>query len=175
MASDIRKAGVDDIPGIVTAARMVWHAHYPGIISPAQIDYMLGRMYAPEVIASEIEGGEVTYFLMERDGALVAFAACGPSVSQGEFKLHKLYVLPSHQRLGFGRRLIQAVIRHARERSGERLILCVNKGNASALAAYARCGFRLRESICVDIGGGFQMDDHILELELLPDRTGIGF
>lgn len=175
MADGIRKAGLDDITGIVEAAHIVWRAHYPGIISLAQIEYMLGRMYAPEVIAAEMQDQGVAYFLAERDGALVAFAACGPSVSEGEFKLHKLYVLPAYQRLGYGRGLIRAVITHARERSGESLILCVNKGNASALAAYTRCGFRLRESICVDIGGGFRMDDHILELDLRPGPRAIGF
>lgn len=173
MDSCVRNAGLDDIPRIVQAARVVWQTHYPGIISQDQIEYMLLRMYDPEVIASEMQEGGVIYYLAEREGALAGFAACGPGGPPGEFKLHKLYVLPQFQRAGWGRRLIEAAVANVRQRSGERLSLCVNKRNASALAAYSGYGFRVRESVCVDIGGGFQMDDFVLELDLRSTRLGI--
>jgi hypothetical protein len=42
----------------------------------------------------------------------------------------------------------------------------VNKRNASAIAAYRKHGFDVRESVVKDIGGGFVMDDYIMEKRL---------
>ncbi|SBT09766.1 Acetyltransferase (fragment) [Candidatus Propionivibrio aalborgensis] len=38
----------------------------------------------------------------------------------------------------------------------------MNKQNVRAIAAYERKGFSVRESVCVNIGGGFVMDDFIM-------------
>jgi hypothetical protein len=46
-------------------------------------------------------------------------------------------------------------------------MLTVNKRNAKAMAAYQRNGFTLTESVVVDIGGGFVMDDYVMTKELL--------
>ena len=53
----ILPATADDIPVLRDLAQRIWHAHYSGIISREQIDYMLARMYAAEVIRSELAAG----------------------------------------------------------------------------------------------------------------------
>ena len=72
----------------------------------------------------------------------------------------------SSQRKGIGAWLIKAVMAGARDRGGRSLILFVNKQNIQALCAYARFGFRHRESVVVEIGSGFVMDDYVLERAL---------
>jgi RimJ/RimL family protein N-acetyltransferase len=54
-----------------------------------------------------------------------------------------------------------------RQLGADRLMLTVNKRNAKAMAAYQRNGFTLTESVVVDIGGGFVMDDYVMTKELL--------
>jgi hypothetical protein len=44
--------------------------------------------------------------------------------------------------------------------------LRVNKGNHIAIAAYQHIGFTKRGSIVSDIGGGFCMDDYLMQLDL---------
>lgn len=44
--------------------------------------------------------------------------------------------------------------------------LNVNKHNAVAIAAYERCGFRIASGVEIDIGGGFVMDDWVMERAL---------
>ena len=44
----------EHLPAIAELAGVIWRACYPGIITPAQIDYMLARMYALDVLRDEI-------------------------------------------------------------------------------------------------------------------------
>jgi len=165
-AAPIRRAGVDDIPLIRSLAHEIWHAHYPGIITVAQIDYMLGRGYAPDVLQAEIAGGKTEYYLIDADGAPAGFASVGPTDRPGEFKLHKLYLrLAAHGR-GLGSRLIACAADAARARGAHTLILTVSKRNTKALASYRRNGFTLRCTAVFDIGGGHVMDDFVLEKPL---------
>jgi GNAT superfamily N-acetyltransferase len=78
-------------------------------------------------------------------------------------KLDKLYVHPGHQRHGIGAALEKTVEDWARRQRARRLWLQVNRGNTQAIAAYRKYGFRIVESRVFDIGGGFVMDDHLME------------
>lgn len=161
----ILPAGSDDVQSVASLAEVVWRAHYPGIISAAQIDYMLRRMYDLAVLRQELADG-IRYDRLLLGGALVAFAAYGPSGADGEMKLHKLYVHPARQRQGLGGVLLRHVEAVNRERGFRVLTLTVNKRNAQALAAYRKHGFAIREAVVVDIGGGFVMDDYVMEKKL---------
>ncbi len=44
--------------------------------------------------------------------------------------------------------------------------LTANKRNDPAIEAYRHHGFRIRGPIVTDIGGGFVMDDHRMELDI---------
>ena len=62
--------------------------------------------------------------------------------------------------------MLQAVQDWAKQQQAGRLWLQVNRGNTQAIAAYRRYGFRIVESRVFDIGDGFVMDDHVMELPL---------
>lgn len=155
-----------DLLDIAELAGVVWRAHYPGIIAPAQIDYMLARMYSLATLRAEVTSGGIRYDRLLADGKLIGFAACGPTETRDVMKLHKLYLHPAWQGRGLGSRLLAHCERGAGKAGATRLILAVNKRNAKAMAAYRRNGFTLRESVTTDIGGGFVMDDFILEKNL---------
>ncbi len=168
----IRRAGSDDLPTIIHLAQRIWRAHYPGIISTEQIEFMLSSMYSPKRIAAEITELSVTYLLAEHERTAIGFAAAGPADEAKTTKLHKLYVLPEHQGNGVGRALMNAALTAARAMGRDRLILAVNKGNQKAIAAYAKWGFRQRDAVKVEIGGGFVMDDYILEIAVPDTKEG---
>jgi diamine N-acetyltransferase len=150
---------------IARLAGIVWRAHYPGIISREQIEYMLSKMYDLDVMRREMAEG-ITYLRALEGDQLVGFAAYGPEAS--EVKLHKLYVDPLHQRSGIGRALIQQV---ERANFGRTLMLTVNKLNHQAIAAYQKHGFTIRHSVTADIGGGFVMDDYVMAK---PIKAAVG-
>jgi diamine N-acetyltransferase len=157
----ISPARLEDAEAIQALAHVVWHAHYPGIITVAQIEYMLAQRYDPQLIRDEIAGGEVRWDVLWVDGGMTAFASYFLSEPR-TVKLDKLYVHPGQQRKGHGRMLIAHACRAVRAMGGDALMLAVNKRNASAITAYLKHGFRIAESITKDIGGGFVMDDYIM-------------
>ncbi|HTQ49265.1 MAG TPA: GNAT family N-acetyltransferase [Candidatus Acidoferrales bacterium] len=155
-------AGEEHLPAIAELAGIIWRACYPGIISHAQIDYMLARMYGLDTLRDEIRLQGILYNLLLVDGKPAGFASCGPTPEPDVMKLHKLYLLPQWRRRGLGSRLLQQCECKARADGARRLILSVNKRNAQAIAAYRRNGFVITESVITDIGDGFVMDDYIM-------------
>lgn len=158
----ILAAGPEHLPEIAALAAVVWRAHYPGIISPEQIDYMLARMYDLEVMRREL-ARSISYDRLLVDEKLVGFASSGPVAGPQEVKLHKLYLHPEWQRRGLGSLLLKHVEQTAREGHYEMLSLSVNKANHPAIAAYRKNGYIIRATVVVEIGGGFVMDDYIME------------
>jgi diamine N-acetyltransferase len=166
MKAAIEPATAEHLAEIAALAATIWRAHYPGIISHEQIEYMLARMYDVEVMRRELESG-IAYDGLLVDGTLCGFSSYGPTSNAGEMKLHKLYVHPDYQRQGFGAALLKQVEEVARERGFSTLALAVNKKNTQAFFAYRKLGFTIRESIIADIGGGFVMDDYVMAKSLL--------
>lgn len=159
----IAPVSANDVEAIAALARVVWQDAYPAIITQAQIDYMLAQRYAAPRLLEELATPGLWWDLATVDGVLAGFAATQLTAAPGEMKLDKLYVDPARQRLGLGGALIAHVAARARREGCATLILAVNKQNARAIAAYRKHGFAVRESVRVDIGGGFVMDDFIME------------
>ena len=157
----------EHLPEIAALADVIWHSHYPGIISPAQIDYMLARMYPVDVMRLELEDN-IEWLRVLLNSSLRGFTSFGPTGAAKEFKLHKLYIHPDSHRQGLGTALLQEVETRAGNCGAAALTLNVNKRNAKAIAAYHRRGFTIRESIVADIGGGFVVDDFIMAKPLPP-------
>jgi diamine N-acetyltransferase len=157
----IEPAREEHLIEIATLARIIWRAHYPGIISPEQIDYMLQRFFDLEVLRFQLrEGTRFDRALV--NGRLAGFSAFHFDLNLREVKLGKLYVHPDWQRRGIGRALLESCEKAAQERRASLILLNVNKRNERAIAAYRKHGFTIRESVVVDIGNGFVMDDYVM-------------
>src|SRR5438445_823 len=104
----IVSAGPQHLPEIAGLAAVVWRTHYPGIISPAQIEYMLAQMYDLGVMRQELAHG-ISYDRLLVGSDLRGFASYGSVEGKMEMKLHKLYVHPGWQRRGLGGLLLKHV------------------------------------------------------------------
>jgi ribosomal protein S18 acetylase RimI-like enzyme len=159
---EIAPLAAADIETVGALAREIWRAHYPSIISAAQIEYMLDERYAPSVLRAELERSGLWWDVLRAGGACKAFSSYLLTEHAGEMKLDKLYVHPDSQRCGYGGLLIERACVRARSQGCSRLVLAVNKHNANAIAAYHKHGFVIEQSVVKDIGGGFVMDDYIM-------------
>lgn len=162
----IVRAVPEQLPDVQRLAGVIWRAHYRGIISEAQIEYMLTRGYALDALAEFLGAADRGLELATVDGVLAGFAAWYVTDDPATAKLDKLYVLPSRQRLGLGGRLIARVEDLARAAGAATLILNVNKQNVQAIRAYEKHGFACRAAVVVDIGQGHVMDDYVMARRL---------
>lgn len=96
--------------------------------------------------ADDASANSVVYGAFDDSGALVG--AAGLSFETRERTSHKatlfgMSVKASAHRAGFGRRLVLALLDHARAHGGLRVVqLTVTEGNAAAQKLYEDCGFR---------------------------------
>lgn len=150
-----------DTDTLIPLAYRIWHAHYPGIISAGQIDYMLERGYTRQVILDEMNNQGVIWLSIRTGDTMIGFASLGPHAPH-TMKLHKLYLLPDYHGAGIGARVLAEVELIARNNASTALVLNVNRHNAKAIRAYERAGWRIAEEMVVDIGNGFVMDDFVM-------------
>ncbi len=156
----IRKATTKDIPLIRELTFKVWPQTYSCILSQAQIDYMLDKMYSPFSLQQQISNGSQFIFVYENKEP-VGFAAYfekSPSV----YKLDKIYVLPSQQGKGTGRFIIDHIIDEIKNTGANALQLQVNRFN-KARNFYEKLGFVVIEEKDFDIGNGYFMNDYVME------------
>jgi GNAT superfamily N-acetyltransferase len=160
---EVRVASVTeaDVERVAQLAAETWWHHYPGLISTAQIEYMMKQRYDPALIRAELKRRDVWWDKLEVGTTMVAFDSCFLA-DAATVKLDKLYVHPEHQRRGYGGLLIGHVCERARGQGCSQVVLAVNKGNRSAIAAYLKNEFTVLESVVKDIGGGFVMDDYVM-------------
>jgi len=158
----IRKAKEQDIEIIRDIAAATWPSTYLDIIGQNQIDYMLDKMYNKGELLNQLMEGHI--FLIAEDNEN-QFGFAGYSVVNHEervYKLHKLYVLPSAHGKGVGKILINEVFNQVKDSGASALQLNVNKHN-KAKDFYLKGGFTIKESVKIDIGEGYVMDDYVME------------
>lgn len=157
----IREADVKDIRIIREMATITWPHAYGSYISKAQLAYMLDMMYSDASLLDQINIGH-QFYIAEQNSTPIGFASVSKEEG-GACKLNKLYILPNAQKTGVGKALLQKTIHYAISRSASCMFLQVNKQN-NAQHFYSKHGFSVREASVLDIGGGYIMDDYIMEL-----------
>lgn len=163
-AIEIKPVTPPDVPGVAALAREIWQATYPGIITQEQIDFMLEQRYGHERLYDDLEDADKWLDQAFAGPRRIGFAFS--EIYKGEFKLDKLYIHPDMQRQGVGGTLIGHVAERAKKLGYPCVILAVNKRNEKAIGSYRKYGFAVRETVVADIGGGFIMDDFIMEKKL---------
>lgn len=158
----IEKATKNHIPFIQQIAQITWYKTYT-FLPEGQIEYMLNLMYSNEALQLQMQQGH-QFFIAIENAEIIGFASTS-AIENNVFKLHKLYVLPTHQKLGAGKDLLQAVINFAKQNNATYLQLQVNRNNA-AKNFYAKKGFAIIEEKDFDIGNNFFMKDYIMQLTL---------
>lgn len=157
---EIVRATELDIPVIHALAEKIWWPTYRPILSEEQIRFMLDDMYSENVLREQIQNG-VEFILVKREGEEVAFAGYSiESLDTSVLKIHKLYVLPSEQGKGTGKKLIEHLTSLAKDLNIEILELNVNRANP-ALGFYEKQGFKISETVDIPYHQ-FVLNDYVM-------------
>lgn len=152
-----------DLPVVQEIGTITYGPTYSHLLGQEQVDYMLGKFYSQAALLSQFIEGHI--FIIASEGSTdVAFASYSIVDHDNRiFKLHKLYVLPEAHGKGLGKFLINEVIDKTRDAGGKTLQLNVNRYN-KAKDFYEKAGFKIKETVDIEIGNGFFMNDYIMEI-----------
>jgi len=154
----------NEINEVVKIARDIWREYYPPIIGIDQVEYMLENYHSKDAITIEITRDNYAYYLIKVKNRIIGYI--GMQLKGDDLFLSKIYIHSSERGNGIGKASMNFIKDLALENNMNRISLTVNKNNSGSIAAYYRFGFIKTGDVCVDIGGGYEMDDIQMELNL---------
>ena len=152
-----------DIKSSASLAGTIWPEAYAGIITGEQIDYMVSMFQSEKAIRDQISGG-YTYVILSENGSDKGYGSYRPDGDS--LFVSKIYVSRDCRGKGYGKKLIEYMTEAGKALGMSSLYLTVNRNNANAISFYEAAGFRKAGTRVADIGGGFVMDDYVMELSL---------
>lgn len=158
---EIKKAGKSDSATIRDLARAIWPSTFKKILTENQIHYMLDWMYNVETLVNQMDNGH-DFFLLYHLDRPIGFIGLELQEEIKKVKIHKLYLLPTHQGKGLGKQMFLHALAYASQKSALAVYLNVNRFNA-AVQFYLGMGMQITRSEDIDIGGGFFMNDYVME------------
>lgn len=142
-------------------AKAIWPDAYGAILSQEQLEFMMDMMYSLDSLENQLKNN-IVFLLAKEENDFIGFASYELNFQKSnKTKIHKLYVLPTIQGKGVGKNLIFHIQEIAKKNSNAALILNVNKYN-KAKDFYLHNQFEIADSLVVDIGNGYVMDDFVM-------------
>ena len=161
---EIRRAAGEGLATIHNMAEVVFRETYRTILSPEQMDYMMEWMYSMPSLEKQVEEEHVYYIAW--DGNTPQGYVSVQKEREGLYHLQKIYVMPSAQKTGLGKLLMDRALEHVRKEAGHATVeLNVNRENP-ARGFYERMGFKVVRQGDFPIGKGFYMNDYIMGIEV---------
>ena len=161
----VERTNSRDLELVHDLAGDIWREHYTPIIGSEQVQYMLRNFQSATAIAEQIREGYVYYLLLSHDVPAGYLAYVKQPDKEG-LQLSKLYVHRDMRGQGLGRAGLDLVQEHCPQLGLDLIWLTVNKHNSDSIAWYRHMGFEYAGSQVTDIGGGFVMDDYVLQKRL---------
>jgi GNAT superfamily N-acetyltransferase len=161
----ISEATIEDFDTIRKIAHITWPVAYGDILSKAQLDYMLEKMYSEATLWDNINKGH-HFILAKEDSVCLGFASFEHRyLNEKCTRLHKIYLLPDTQGKGLGKLLLERITALAKENHSDTISLNVNRFN-KAYTFYKKMGFEVVAEEDLAIGNGYLMEDYKMEKKI---------
>lgn len=163
---NITVATLNQISIIKELAYKIWPTAYREILSSEQLNYMLNLIYSIDSLEKQIKIKKQVFLLIEENQNYLGFCAYELNYENSQnTKLHKLYVLPETQGKGVGKLLLNEVEKIAIKNNNKCVILNVNRFN-KAQEFYKYLGYQNIETVNIEIGNGYFMEDYVMKKSL---------
>lgn len=150
---------ISDIEDIIQLAKTTWQHTYVSIISQEQIDFMLAKFYNQSLIQSQFIDSSHFFLLAKEEDCLLGYAHCYRE--EDHIKLSKLYIDPTAQGKGVGKRLMKAIEEEMNRMQITKLKLNVNRANP-ALNFYQKMGFEITQTVDIPLDK-YWLNDYVME------------
>ena len=163
-------ASIQDIGIIREIAEKTWFTTYEPILGKEQPKYMFDLIYSYEGLEEQMIAGQIfvlQYALANQSEGTSPVAFASYSIKLGgkdTYKLNKLYLDPSLQGAGLGKKMIIEVEGQVKNIGGKWLELNVNRYN-KARFFYEKMGFEIVAEEDIPIGDYF-MNDYVMRKPL---------
>ena len=162
----ITEASIEDIAKIQEIAKITWPITYGEILTAAQLEYMLDLIYSTEALSQQMQNKEQLFYLISDADSIIGFIGIEHHYKkEAVTKIHKIYLLPETQGKGYGKIVFEEIGKMALENNSSALLLNVNRFN-TALNFYKKLGFEIKETVDIEIGNGYLMEDFIMEKKI---------
>jgi len=159
---DIIEASVYHLPFIRQLAEQTFFVTYLPLQPKEKVDYLFGLMYNPSSLSEQMKNGQ-RFILAKDETGYQGFASYEINCKKtGVTKIHKIYILPTAQGKGVGKKLIESIAAVARQNKNQTLSLNVFRKNP-AIDFYEKIGFKKIGEVDIDVGNGFTMNDFVME------------
>jgi ribosomal protein S18 acetylase RimI-like enzyme len=142
----IRRAGIDDAPAIAGVLVASWRSTYRTLLPDDFLASLSESAYADRWRRFIDDKSNLVYVVEDESQAgvsIVGFASAGRERA-GETgysgELYAIYILDSHQRRGYGSRLVRSVVAGLREMGIDDMLIWVLRDNRPARDFYERLG-----------------------------------
>lgn len=154
----------EQLQSLAALSNEIWHECFPGIISGEQIDYMVARFQSYDAMQRQMASDGYQYYFIAENCTIAGYTGYVCDRENGRMFLSKLYLHSSYRGHGLASQTIDALCDVCRHEGLERIRLTVNIHNTQAIDVYLHKGFTVAFDQKADIGSGFFMDDHVMEL-----------
>ena len=161
---ELKKVTKQEVCALAALASEIWHEYWQGLLSNAQIDYMVENFQSERAMIEQIEKEAYSYYFILQDGITAGY--CGICSKSEYMFLSKLYLKKSARHQGIGQEAFEKIKELTKQCGLNKIRLTVNKYNANTIKAYKKWGLNTVESAVTDIGDGFVMDDYIMEYSI---------
>jgi ribosomal protein S18 acetylase RimI-like enzyme len=118
--------------------RVTWADAYRGVLPETLIAAAAAQWHSTVTLSRQMKNGQVLFAGYSEDGKLLGMARAAKE-DAATLRIYQLYVLPSSQRRGIGRQLLDYCLKQFPD--AKRVVLNVAKGNEKGIAFYRRYGF----------------------------------
>ena len=162
---EVRKAETDtQVREIADLAKVIWNEHFTPIIGKDQVDYMVEKFQSYPALKEQLSEG-YEYYQIFSDGEFCGYTGIHPGEDNRLF-LSKLYLKKESRGHHLATGAFSFLKEICRERGYSAIWLTCNKHNDNSLGVYRHFGFEIIDTQEADIGGGFIMDDYIMEYKM---------
>ncbi|MGI6152929.1 MAG: GNAT family N-acetyltransferase [Christensenellaceae bacterium] len=155
----------EEVEAVSKMADIIWKEHYRGIVTMAQIEYMLDKFQSPEAIQNAMDTEGYVYYFIQPEDKPWGYIGAQPNNPEGKLLLSKFYLYLSMRGRGIGSKALSELETVAKGLGLHAIWLTVNRRNPS-VALYESMGFKKGEMIQTEIGRGFIMDDFVMEKDI---------